>query len=152
MDGFRRQGMLVAAAGAVCALVLMAVVTLDVIGSAAYDTQIGLWTIRRVAIVFYPIAIGLLAYAGWQIAKGKGFGDVMPRLLSWSGILLALGATYDTFGSAMILTAFEIEGFRGIAFFDPTYVTLGAVGLLLWLLGGLMKRAVAMARELEEFL
>ena len=152
MTDLRKEGVVVAVAGAICALVLLLLVVLDVVGSAFYDTPIGYWTVRRIAIVFYVGAIGMLAFAGFRIAQGKGFGEIMPRLLSWAGILLAVGATYETFGVAWVLRTFEIEGFRGYVMFDPTYVALGAVGLLLWLLGRLMRRAVDIARELEEFL
>lgn len=152
MADLRKEGIVVAVAGAICALVLFLIVVLDVVGSAFYDRQVSYWTVRRVAVIFYVGAIGMLAFAGFRIAQGKGFGEIMLRLLSWSGILLAVGATYETFGVAWMLRTFEIGGFRGYGMFDPTYVTLGAVGLLLWLLGRLMRRAVDMARELEEFL
>lgn len=152
MDMLQRRAMGVAIIGTICALVLAILVAADFVGGIFYDAEVGYWAVRRVATFAYVIAIGLLAYAGWQVARGKGFGDVMPRLLSASGLLLAAGAAYETFGVAIIMRTFEIGEFRGIAFFDPTYVTLGAVGLLLWLLGGLMHRAIAMARELEEFL
>ena len=152
MAGLRKEGIAVALAGTICALALFLLVILDLVGSAFYDSQIGYWTVRRVAMIFYVAAIGMLAFAGLRIAQGKGFGEIMPRLLSWSGILLAIGATHETFGVAWVLRTIEIEGFRGYGIFDPTYVALGAVGLLLWLLGRLMRRAVDMARELEEFL
>ena len=152
MTMLRSQANLVVLAGAICAnaltLLLLAELSMIPMSDAAPDV----WAVRRASMLVYIPAIGLLAMAGRQIANGHGFGNVMPGILRWSGSLLVAGAAYDTFGSALILRTFAIGEFRSYAFFDPTYVTLGAVGLLLWLFGGLMKRAVAMARELEEFL
>ncbi|MDE1467025.1 hypothetical protein [Aurantiacibacter sp. D1-12] len=147
-----RQAMGVAIVGALSALLLGIIVAADLIGGILYQSELTYWAVRRVATLAYVLAISLLAYAGWQVAKGRGFGDVMPRLLSAAGLLLAAGATFETFGVAFVMRAFGVGDFRGIAHFDPTYVTLGAVGLLLWLLGRLMRQAIAMARELEEFL
>ncbi|MBH5323360.1 hypothetical protein [Aurantiacibacter sediminis] len=152
MDDLRQAGYLVAIAGGLCALVLSAIVVIDLIGGVFYGAEFGYWALRRVATVSYIVAIIMLAFAGWQVARGRGFVDVMPQLLSGAGVLLAGGAVFEIFGVALLMRLFDIGEFRGIAYFDPTYVTLGAVGLLLWLLGRLMRRAIFMARELEEFL
>lgn len=152
MDELKRRGVVVAVVGALCAFGLVLIVAIDVVGSMATETGGSPWMARRVAIGFYVVAIGMLALAGWKIGRGQGFVDVMPRLLSWSGMLLVLGSVYDMFGAAMVLRILDAASFRSVAFFDASYVTVGAVGLLLWLLGGLMKRAVAMARELEDFI
>ncbi len=103
-------------------------------------------------MMFYVAVIIAIALAGWQVARVREFGSVLPRLISAVGLLLAAGSLFEVFGVAFLMRVFEVEGFKSIGFFDPSFVALGSVGLLLWLLGRMMRRASAVARELGEFI
>ena len=152
MDELRRQGMMVAVAAGMSAILLFCLMLLNVWGFASSDTGPTYWTVRSVPMMFYVAAIVAIALAGRQVARGREFGSVLPRLISAVGLLLAAGSLFEVFGVAFLMRVFAVEGFKSIGFFDPSYVALGSVGLLLWLLGRMMRRASAVARELGEFI
>lgn len=106
----------------------------------------------RLAMLFYLSAIWTTRRAFGQIADGVPFDRVLPKLLSRLGFALAGGALVSVFVSPWLLRLFD--GFRrgSFAAFDPPAITIGLVGLMLVILSNLFARAVAMRRELDEFL
>ena len=152
MRELRRQGMLVAGVAGFCAFGLLVLIGLDLYSLGRNGWQPETWIVLRSPMVFYFIACVAVAIAGRQTARGKAFGLVLPRMLSLVGVCIASGALWEAFGVAFLLRIFEIGGFRSYAIFNPGFIALGVVGVLLWLVGRLMGRAAAMSRELGEFI
>lgn len=110
----------------------------------------GYWTARLVPIVLYFLAICAAGRAGWQIARGREFTRIVPNLLSIIGVLLTLAGLCETFGTPVFMRLLGRADWQSVGVFDPSYVAITSLGLLLWLLGRVMRRAVEMAQELEE--
>lgn len=86
-------------------------------------------------MLFYMAACIPVAIAGRRIARGEAFGQAVPRLVSLVGILIAAAAFWEVFGAAILLRLIVVERFTSFAFFDASYVALGVIGFLLWLIG-----------------
>jgi len=106
----------------------------------------------RLAMLFYLSAIWTMRRAFGQIGDGEPFDSVLPNLLLRLGLALSGGAVVSVFLSPLLLRL--SDGFRrgSFAAFDPPAITIGLVGLMLVILSKLFARAVAVHRELDEFL
>lgn len=106
----------------------------------------------RFAMLFYLTAIWMIRRAFVQVADGRGFDDVLPTLLSRLGMALVGGACASVFVGPWLLLLLFHSTHRSVAAFDPAAITIGLVGLLMVSLSGLVSRAAAMRRELDEIL
>ncbi|URW74542.1 DUF2975 domain-containing protein [Sphingomonas donggukensis] len=107
-----------------------------------------------VAIYYLPMclylwAIWMVRVALGQIAEGRLFGEVVPKLLRRVGLALFGGAVFTVFGIPL-MTALRFDK-PHIATFEPSPVTLGVVGAALVVFAELLGRAAAMREEIEEF-
>ena len=150
-DGLQREGRIVALVAALCCALIGFVWVLDIVGMVSRDRGIDFWIIRRLPSVPYLIALAAIARAGLQVQRGAVFGDVIPHLLRLIGAMLALAAFLEMFGVPLILRMVFPQQWTSYAYYDAAYLAMGAVGLMLWLVGGMMRRAADMARELDEF-
>ena len=150
-ESLRKYGAALSLAAGICGLVLTGALAAQLIDWGFHRPGFGYWRARLFGLLFHIGAVWMIALAGWHVARGRGFGVVVPRLLISVGALLALAAIHEVFGVALLLRIFGQGEFHTFAIFDPNFVALGVVGLLLILVGCLMRRAEQMAQELEEF-
>ncbi|MFP7721883.1 hypothetical protein [Lysobacter sp. A3-1-A15] len=135
------DGMLV---GTVAVLVLPAMLAMTRAPAAA---AVGLGALPYgLAAVPYLFAVLAIRQAFAAYARGGVLGRVMARACRRAGAALAIGAGFSAFGTPLMLRWLASPPHpmsRTLMVFDPAYVAVGVVGLALWLLGGLLDRAVA---------
>ncbi len=150
MSNLRREALLMVAVSGLGILALAITLVSIAADIATGVSDQGYWTVRLVPIVLYFLGMCVAGWAGWQIAQGREFTLIVPRLLSLIGALLALAGLWETFGTPVFRRWLGQTDWQGVGIFDPSYIAIGSLGLLLWLLGRVMRRAVEMAQELEE--
>ena len=151
MDRMRNQGRFVAVAAGVGAVLVLSSVLVEAISFGNSGVPDASWMIHRLPILPYLVALAAMLRAGLQVARGDTFGRIMPPTLRASGVALALAAVMQIFAVPLLSRPEAGPGSGTIAHYDPAYLAVGAVGVLVWMLGGMMQQALAMARELEEF-
>ena len=109
----------------------------------------GFAAIYYLPMAFYIAALWMIRSALKQMAEGALFDAVLPRLLKRVGLALFGGAVLTVVG-VPALTAL-LTGHPYIRQFEPSAVTLGAVGAALFLFAQLVERAAAIRTELNEF-
>lgn len=120
--------------------------------SIGHGAEAGFWLLRSASALVYALALGWVCRAGWLVARGHGFDRIVPELLSRLGLTLAVAALADLLFVPWLLNWAYPAQWSGIARYDPAFVAIGVLGGLLTLLAAMMRRAVAMADELEGFL
>ena len=107
-----------------------------------------------VAIYYLPMflymwAIWMVRRALQSIANGVLFDEVVPRLLSRVGFALFGGALFTVLGQPLLYAL--LYGNPHFKTFEPSPVTLGAVGAALVLFAHLLERAASLRKQLDEF-
>jgi hypothetical protein len=111
--------------------------------------QAGYILINFAPMYVYVWAIWMVRQALKSIAQGRGFDQVVPRLLFRVGLALFCGALFQVFGTSLLSGLIFGRGpFGG---FDGSEVTLGVVGATLVLVSQLLRQAAAMRDELDSF-
>ncbi|ANU08610.1 hypothetical protein [Paraurantiacibacter namhicola] len=151
MDGSKRYARLVALAAGGCTVLLALFLLLEATSLIGGWTQPGYWSFRRLSMIPYLLAVADIARASCKVSKGAALPDALPKMLRRVGALLALGGFMDLTGTSLLLMAIWPDRFSTIAHFDPSYLAVMVVGMMLWLVGRLAARAFVMAKELEEF-
>ena len=141
------------ATGILAVLVLMLVLESVMASLASQPAQEWQFLLSfRVPMPFYLAAIWTIQRAFGRIASGASFDRILPALLSRVGMSLSGGAIASVFISPWLLRALSGSMRGGYAAFDPPAITIGLVGLLLYVLSGLFSKAVEMRHELDEIL
>jgi MFS superfamily sulfate permease-like transporter len=152
MTELRKEGRLVATVAAAGLLVVTIAWIAQLAFSPSGDVKAQFWLVRQFDTLIYLAALGTICRAGWLVGQGRAFDAVLPGLLTAIGIMLSLAAVLELFGIPLILRTFFPGVTNSFGHYDPAYFAIGAVGLLLWLLGRMIRRAAAMADELAEFM
>lgn len=156
-DPLRRQASLLAFALTVTTVSLLSILVLERLAYAGAFRSSSV-TARVVAAQLALSAPSLINLAAvWQlrravneIARGELFGLTVVRAFKRVGLLLAVGAAC----SILLMPAFaRALGYATQRLIDADLSTLilGALGLALMFVGGLVERAASTKRELEEF-
>lgn len=148
LQGLGRLLAIVAGSGAMLVAGLWA---FQLLISVGHGEAAGLWLLRSASALIYALALGWICRAGWLVARGHAFGRVLPILLSRVGWTLAVAALADLLFVPWLLNWAYPAQWSGFARYDPAFVAIGVLGGLLVLIAGMMRRAVAMADELEGF-
>jgi hypothetical protein len=125
--------------------VVMAFTSNDVLRDLAYLLP------YRLPMLFYLVGVWTIRQAFARLAEGEMFNQLLPVLLRRLGLALAGGGVANVFLTQWLWRALIGPANGAWASFDPPAITVGLVGLLLIVLAGLMKRAVAMRHELDGF-
>ena len=105
--------------------------------------------IVRLPMLFYLWAIWDARQAIAAIGRGEMFAQVIPRLLGRVGLALFLGGVTNVFVGPWLLWAFGWG--VSLAYYDVAAITVGVVGATLILVAQLLREAVRMREELDEF-
>lgn len=151
MDSLKRYAKLVAFAACGAAALLALFVALEAVAVMGGWSEPGYWTVRRLSMIPYLVALTDIARVSWRVSRGDALPPALPPMLGRVGALLALGGFMDLTGTSLLLMALWSDTYHTIGHFDPSYLAVTVVGMMLWLLGRLIARAFSMARELEEF-
>lgn len=100
--------------------------------------------------ILYLAAVWQLRKALAAVAAGNPFGDAVVRAMRRVGVLLAAAALVSTLLLPSLSHALGKTMHRLIDL-DVATFTIGAVGLGLWTLAHVVRRAAAQDRELKEF-
>ena len=147
----RREGLLVmvcAGGGAILVGLIVLLPLASWLGGWGESTP---WTVKRLGAAPYLMALAGITWAGWKVWRGRSFAPILPRLLGAVGVFIALGGAMDTLGTPLLLRSLFPDEYSSIAVFDPTYLSIVAVGLLLVMVGRLTGQSFSKARELDEF-
>lgn len=146
-------------AGTLAVLVVPPVVVLT--RQPAADVLRGEGIAYSLATLPYLFALFAIRQGFAAYARGGLLEHAMAQACRRAGVSLAIGAAFSAFGMPVMLRWLASPRHpmsRTLMVFDPAYVAIGVVGLALWLLGGLLDRAIAerqradlLARELTEF-
>lgn len=111
--------------------------------------------IRRVAAIlptlFYIAAIWMIQRAYAAIARGDAVEAALATLLERLGLCLFLGGIARVFGQLWIIRL-ALGGPASWAWFDVGAMTLGSIGLLLFILARPLRDAAKARTELAEIL
>ena len=151
MDRQKRHGLFLAIAAVIGALLLAAALALDIASFAENGFGVTFWTVRRLPALPYLLAVIGVACAGGLVWRGRAFSQVLHALLQAIGALLFVAALLEMFGVPLLLRCYFPGSWSAYARYDPSYVAIGLLGLLLWMIGRLLRSAAGMARELDEF-
>ena len=151
MDGLKRYAKLVALAAGGCAALLALFVALEAVAVIGGWSEPGYWSVRRLSMIPYLLAVADIARSSWQVSRGATLSAALPKMLGRVGAMLAIGGALDLTGTSLLMMAIWPETYHTIGHFEPSYLAVMVVGMMLWLVGCLTARALAMARELEEF-
>ena len=108
--------------------------------------------IYRLPVLFYLAGVWAIRQTFSKLAGGDIFSKLLPALLRRLGLALAGGGVASVFMSPWLWRAFLGPMGGSWASFDPSAIAVGLAGLLLIILGDLMRRASEMKHELEGFL
>lgn len=103
----------------------------------------------KLPMLFYVAAIWMIQRAHAAIARGDAVEAALAALLERLGICLFLGGIARVFGQLWIIRlALGVP--TSLAWFDAAAVTLGCVGLLLFVLARPLREAAKARTELAE--
>ena len=105
----------------------------------------------RLPALFYLAGIWTIRQAFARLAKGDLFNHMLPILLRRVGLALVGGSIASAFLTQWLWRALLGPENGAWASFDPSTITVGLVGLLIFVMADLTKRAAAMRQELDEF-
>ncbi|UUL83792.1 hypothetical protein [Sphingomonas qomolangmaensis] len=109
------------------------------------------YLVATLPTVFYLAAIWMIQHAHAAIAKGEAVEAALATLLEHLGICLFLGGVARVFGELwLVRLLLGVSTSQGI--FDVAAITLGCVGLLLFVLARPLRDAVRARAELAEIL
>lgn len=107
--------------------------------------------ITMLPMLCYLGAIWTIRRAFSALSKGRAVEKVVARLLVRMGALLFVGGLLRVFAEPL-LTRLVLQRPWPVANFDIAAITLGTVGLLLFLLSRPLLHAAEMRTELDEFM
>lgn len=105
----------------------------------------------RLPMLFYLAGVWTIRQTFARLAKGELFSQLLPVLLRRLGLALAGGGVASVFLTQWLWRALPGPASGAWASFDPPAITIGLVGLLMIVMGDLMKRAAQMRHELDGF-
>ena len=123
-------------------------------GLIAPDRSSSLRAVQAIAtlpMLCYLAAIWTIRQAFSALSKGRAVEPVVARLLMRMGTLLFVGGLLRVFAEPL-LTRMVLQRPWPVANFDIAAITLGTVGLLLFLLARPLQHAAEMRTELDEFM
>lgn len=150
-ESLRGYGRLLALGAGLGSMLVAGLWGFQLLISVGHGDGVGLWLLRSLSALIYALALGWICRAGWLVARGHAFDRVLPMLLYRVGWTLAVAALADLLFVPWLLNWAYPAQWSGIARYDPAFVAIGVLGGLLVLIAGMMRRAVAMADELEGF-
>lgn len=139
--------------GLVVMLIVLALVV-NGTGLMAPDRSSSLRAVQAIAtlpMLCYLAAIWTIRQAFFALSKGRAVEQVVARLLMRMGTLLFVGGLLRVFAEPL-LTRMVLQRPWPVANFDIAAITLGTVGLLLFLLARPLQHAAEMRTELDEFM
>jgi Protein of unknown function (DUF2975) len=108
--------------------------------------------IYRLPVLFYLTGVWAIRQTFSKLAGGDIFSELLPALLRRLGLALAGGGVASVFLTPWLWRALPGPMQGSWASFDPSAIAVGLAGLLMIVLGDLMRRAADMKHELDGFL
>jgi hypothetical protein len=146
-----RQGRWLALGSGLGAMLVTSLWAFHLLINVGHGAVAGLWVLRGSSSLIYSLALVWVCRAGWLVARGHAFERLVPVLLSRVGWSLAAAALADLLLLPWLINWAYPAQWSGIARYDPAFVAIGVLGGLLTMIAAMMRRAVAMADELEGF-